>query len=125
MRKSAKQGETDMAEKMNPEVKAQWVAALRSGEYKQTKGHLKQDGGHCCLGVLCDLYAKQSGIQSWTSDDFGHADDKELAGERVLAWSGLRHQVYVDIGEDRALLHIHNDKERTFDEIADAIEAQL
>ena len=46
--------------KLKPEIKAQWVAALRSGEYQQTTEALSQvddDGnwGYCCLGVLCEL----------------------------------------------------------------------
>lgn len=37
-----------------------WVAALESGEYKQTEGTLKRDledgtFGYCCLGVLCEI----------------------------------------------------------------------
>lgn len=41
---------------MNKEVKAKWVAALRSGEYKQGKGRLKNiNNEYCCLGVLCAL----------------------------------------------------------------------
>jgi hypothetical protein len=46
----------DGLNKMNPEVKARWVAALRSGEYKQGKGALRLNNKFCCLGVLCDLY---------------------------------------------------------------------
>jgi len=39
---------------MDPEIKANWLAALRSGEYTQAEGQL-HDGGnkYCCLGVLC------------------------------------------------------------------------
>lgn len=40
---------------MNPEWKAKWVTALRSGGYKQTLGFLRTSAGFCCLGVLCDL----------------------------------------------------------------------
>ena len=48
---------------MNKEVKQQWVAALRSGEYKQGKNALRrqyegEDAEFCCLGVLCDLAVK-------------------------------------------------------------------
>lgn len=47
---------------MNPEIKAQWVAALRSGEYQQGKNYLTrvtpEGDKHCCLGVLCDLAVK-------------------------------------------------------------------
>ena len=45
---------------MNKEVKKIWLAALKSGEYKQGKGRLRRDRSgeqdtYCCLGVLCDL----------------------------------------------------------------------
>ncbi len=40
--------------KLNPYVKRQWVAALRSGDYEQTDGFLYSEGeGFCCMGVLC------------------------------------------------------------------------
>lgn len=39
---------------MKPELKAKWVAALRSGEFAQGKGKLVDESGtrFCCLGVL-------------------------------------------------------------------------
>ena len=45
---------------MNPEWKAKWLTALRSGEYKQCQGRLRHtdfNGEHsyCCLGVLGHL----------------------------------------------------------------------
>lgn len=41
---------------MNQEIKAKWVAALRSGQYKQGKECLRNEENHfCCLGVLCDI----------------------------------------------------------------------
>lgn len=50
---------------MNPEIKAEWLAALRSGEYNQAFSRLKGPGGSfCCLGVLCDLYVKK-GVGEW------------------------------------------------------------
>lgn len=40
-----------------------WVAALRSGEYRQGKGALvTEDGKYCCLGVACHLY-EMEGVQ--------------------------------------------------------------
>lgn len=57
--------------KMNPEIRARWTEALRSGKYSQTKDYLHvvsngdpADGeapGYCCLGVLCEL-AVQEGV---------------------------------------------------------------
>lgn len=47
---------------MDQEVKAQWVEALRSGEYHQGTGRLHHISGgqslYCCLGVLCELAIK-------------------------------------------------------------------
>lgn len=45
---------------MNAKVKEKWLAALRSGNYKQGQKVLKQGAPgevarYCCLGVLCDL----------------------------------------------------------------------
>lgn len=42
-------------EKMDPEVKVQWLAALRSGNFMQATGELKCDHGSCCLGVLAEI----------------------------------------------------------------------
>lgn len=48
---------------MNPEVKAWWLTALRSGEYEQGIGKLVSvsrlgNKRYCCLGVLCDIQEK-------------------------------------------------------------------
>lgn len=50
--------------KLKPEIKARWLAALRSGDYKQGRNYLRSRGTHCCLGVLCEL-AVQDGIAYW------------------------------------------------------------
>lgn len=42
---------------MKQEVADQWIAALRSGKYKQNRASLRCDDRFCCLGVLCDLHA--------------------------------------------------------------------
>lgn len=51
---------------MNKEVKEKWLAALRSGSYKQGRGVLReqcQDGDKfCCLGVLCDIVAPEGWV---------------------------------------------------------------
>ena len=38
---------------MDAKLKADWVKALRSGEYRQTRGVLQHGDAFCCLGVLC------------------------------------------------------------------------
>lgn len=40
---------------MKKDVRDRWVEALRSGRYRQTTRHLKDETGHCCLGVLCEV----------------------------------------------------------------------
>lgn len=40
--------------KLDPVVKAKWVAALRSGKYEQGKGYLKDGNSYCCLGVAVE-----------------------------------------------------------------------
>ena len=42
---------------MNPELKARWIAALRSGDYKQGTEALysPEMDAYCCLGVLAEL----------------------------------------------------------------------
>lgn len=33
----------------------EWVEALESGNYQQTRGRLKNSEGYCCIGVLGDI----------------------------------------------------------------------
>src|SRR5690349_4293104 len=83
-----------MTSKMNPEVKQEWLNALRSGEYTQTTGRLhdSQTGGYCCLGVLCDLAERKGLVERWVDGDgtvfFGgsHAIVDDV---RVREWAGL------------------------------------
>jgi hypothetical protein len=35
-----------------------WIAALRSGEYKQGKNALCSNDEYCCLGVACEIKGK-------------------------------------------------------------------
>lgn len=93
---------------MNEELKAKWVAALRSGEYQQTKGTLHRDSedkevkagkvcaGYCCLGVLQmvadgHIEANQVGIPSdeWAEE---HSIDRyamliDSDGEVIDQWT--------------------------------------
>lgn len=121
--------------KMNPEVKAEWVAALRSGEYKQTKERVLADGrgGFCCLGVLCDLYAKAQGSQ-WESTDGGAMalpnGGAYYPPQFVREWASFHEdEQKVLIGSYEESVAVHNDgihvPRASFAKIADAIEGQL
>lgn len=84
---------------MRPDIKARWVAALRSGEYQQGRANLyteDSNGKHfCCLGVLCDL-AVQDGLVSW--DDQANVRNTTVHGingefeqlpVEVTKWAGI------------------------------------
>jgi hypothetical protein len=115
--------------KMNHEIKAHWVAALRSGEYKQTHRKLTDnEGSYCCLGVLCDLYARTKGVGALY--DLESDEHSELPNDAVLSWAGMSINDRLSIGGLAMQLYEHNDggcgrDPRTFAEIADAIESQL
>lgn len=99
-----------------------WVAALRSGEYKQTKNYLKNNEGFCCLGVLCDLYAKDAGV-AWNGARF--MGSFQTPPRVVLEWAALREPD----GDHRAAgmhtsLTARNDNGCSFSKIADIIESE-
>lgn len=54
---------------------AQWIAALRSGEYPQAYGALRTIDGFCCLGVATDVAVKK-GEGHW--DGLTFLDDPPL-----------------------------------------------
>jgi len=82
---------------MKSQVKEKWIAALRSGEYDQGVGGLRTLTRFCCLGVLCDLYSKETGIEwNYKYISEGHpVNGFEFDGQRnflpssVVEWSGL------------------------------------
>jgi hypothetical protein len=127
-----------MAGTMNPEIKAQWVEALRSGEYEQTNGYLRTDSGFCCLGVLCDLAVKAGKVEA-TRRDYGtyqYGAEKAALGlpSEVFEWAGLPDgNPGVDypgaqskkLDGFAALADLNDVDELNFRQIADLIDAQL
>ena len=129
---------------MNSEIKAAWVAALRSGEYEQGREYLSRDGKFCCLGVLCDLAVKAQVIAVCDCCDLGYTDygqgDEEILPSEVASWAGLegenrQNPVIEPAGvegltwdrreEHRPTLAELNDGGTPFAKIAEVIEAQL
>lgn len=55
---------------MKQDIKERWLAALESGEYKKGKNYMRaqigQEYTYCCLGVLTDLYCKETGDEFYT-----------------------------------------------------------
>lgn len=126
-----------MGERMNPVAKAKWLAALRSGEYEQTRGTLHRlvarretvlsamkPAGWCCYGVLCDVAVKEGlKVIRKTDEDTEFFDGViDYLPPSVMEWAGLS-------GNDPAVqgrsLADRNDHFVSFPEIADLIEEYL
>ena len=77
---------------MRQDVAEKWVAALRSGDYKRVNGCLKGGRGFCCLGVLCDIHAKEVGGE-WTPGfkdaTFRYGGDDNYLPSLVVEWAGV------------------------------------
>ena len=110
---------------MNPELKAKWLAALRSGEYKQAKSVLNTGDSFCCLGVLCDI----SGMGRWVRDDRNRAFIYYEYGEAYREFAELpiplQKGAGIEVVEEAALIQMNDDEDKTFTEIADWIETNL
>lgn len=112
---------------MNPDVKAKWVAALRSGEYKQAEGALHRDNAFCCLGVLCDLHRKEvNPDKNWEpakfDDKFAYLDEHNYPPKEVMDWAGLTQRNPRVVPGRIADL---NDRHISFAHIAEIIENTL
>ena len=117
--------------KLNPEFKAAWLAALRSGEYTQGRDVLMTPGDpdrHCCLGVACvitkrEIRPMQSLPESadWRSWGFtSRTANEDIGGALAGMNDGIAEERDADntlCGEEVPGL--------SFAEIADAIEKHL
>lgn len=108
---------------MNENAK-KWVAALRSGEFRQGKYQLCCGEQYCCLGVLCEI-AIRNGVDVRISEHDGckRYDSLEYdLSERVMKWAGLasRGGCY---GDD-SLVADNDCYNKSFSQIADIIESE-
>jgi hypothetical protein len=103
---------------MKSALKSKWVAALRSGKYKQTKQTLKREeadgsASFCCLGVLCEISpAVRERVTS-----------SEILGASALAYAGFssdQEDILMELNDGGSLR-----KRRTFRGIATWIEKNL
>lgn len=116
---------------MNKRIAKKWIKALRSGKYKQSTGTLRTDRGFCCLGVLCDLYAKEKKLKRnpWSNKvDVGWDYNWHWNGiaygslpRSVQRWAGM-HSASGDYGPGERDLAYQNDCGRSFTTIAKIIE---
>lgn len=117
---------------MHKHIATKWTAALRSGDYSQTKEVLHKDASFCCLGVLCDLHRTEvggewvngssempAGCQVYsTGDDW----DYSLLPDPVRLWAGLANCGGTIRDGSLRCLTVLNDDGWTFQQIADLID---
>lgn len=115
---------------MDADLKAKWVKALRSGEYRQAQQILRANNGSkqmCCLGVLCNLVDPTKWIEGeFTNREtlepcrFAYVDDSQTAmpPEMVFRASGLSRAAAIYLAKK-------NDSGASFHELADYIEQNL
>lgn len=116
---------------MNSETKELWLKALRSGNYGQSKYHLHDENGYCCLGVLLDCYMQSpDNKMKWRKAEVGSIywfDDSSWYCIAFLPNTRQFRQWTGDLSrKDQRILSRMNDAEcKTFDQIANWIEKNL
>lgn len=113
------------------EVYKLWLAALRSGKYRQATDALRKTRkGHnsfCCLGVLCDL-ARKDGGPNWViqpQNDHNEGDNATFLHctgdlpENVREFMGITH------GQQEGLIDLNDQDKARFGTIADHIECVI
>ena len=114
---------------MHKNVKEKWIAALRSGKYKQGRNNLNNNGAYCCLGVLCEVFIKGGGNLSQGL----HHKDKHLRAYNgrtgllplvVQRWAEMETS-NGKYNNDKDSLAFRNDAGLSFDKIATVIEEQV
>jgi hypothetical protein len=92
----------------NTENVKKWVAALRSGEYKQGQFAMhKPDDSHCCLGVARTLMEDKSNVDAYGA---------------VGEWLGAKQGDYRVYGGCEEFVQLNDNDGKSFAEIADYIE---
>jgi len=98
---------------MKKEIADKWIAALRSGEYKQGMGalHDTSNDSYCCLGVLCKVM--DSPIEQGQS--FLSLEAQKQADMRTG---------HGDFHGSTSLVNLNDGGEASFDDIANIIEKE-
>lgn len=114
-------------ELMKPEIKARWMEKLRSGEIPQITKRLRDNGGCCGVGVLCEV-AVEDGVIEHNSSSLGYRVQRDGYSFNiglpvaVAQWAGLDEEalafVYSNVVE-------MNDDGEPFAGIAQWIEENL
>ena len=126
---------------MNENAK-KWIAALRGGDYEQTKRRLRDLHGFCCLGVACDVYMKTTGKGEWrrhfdfvknsahyvfafeSLNESGESEEASCLPIPVRRWLGIDWRNADGCYGESSCLTLLNDDDKPFSYIADTIESE-
>lgn len=122
---------------MDRHIKERWIEALRSGQYKQGTGLMRNSQNEfCALGVLCDVYVRD-GLGSWEkpTPDATHPDSWQMHAPysvesemfpptAVARWAGFEDRMpFLHTDDGPEPVYVLNDNGVSFELLADLIEA--
>ena len=102
---------------MDAKLKADWIAALRSGKYQQGTGSLVSGGRYCCLGVLACVMGRTIPLAEFGVGDTVVDDDVHEVGYSFFK-PLLGYMPHTDLVG-------RNDRGDSFESIADFIEMKI
>lgn len=117
---------------MDPEIKAKWLTALRSGKYQQGQNFLQRDDKFCCLGVLCEVMGLEATKSFENIYEYGSngsmsylfpVDDEHPERSCKSIPIAYANKIGLHGALKRDLIRM-NDHGRSFSEIADKIERE-
>lgn len=111
---------------MDAIAKQLWTDALRSGDYEQGKGTLRENDKYCCLGVLCEVAIKDGVDLPFSKGAKGiytYGDHQIELPLEVAEWAKLNGGDPV-VGGTTAI-GMNDADDMTFPEIANAIDTYL
>jgi len=123
---------------MDKRVQELWANALESDEFIQARSAMsrmtKEGQSYCCLGVLCELYSRETGNDGWKpipkalpeliGQEFNFDGYTICLPEDVMVWAGLeeRNPVLIPknhyLGESHRAVEVNDNMCYTFPEIA-------
>jgi len=122
-----------MAKKRLTKNQKKWFEALRGGKYRQGRYRLRRGNEYCCLGVACDLYAKDKG-DKWVKVNlikrtFRFLKETHVLPRKVKEWFGLnstaglfKNGLTLDGVYETTLINVNDTTECSFPQIADLID---
>lgn len=121
----------------NKENLRKWVAALRSGEFRQGRNRLFNAGdylaeepeSYCCLGVVCEIMEREGTVEP-DPHDGRHWRERAVLPQSAMKWLGVMLDnpiIGVDPKHGGALnaATANDHYDWTFDQIADQVETHF